>query len=98
MTYFEEARNIFNLNQAKIVHTDRYAAIVCGFRYIVDDSKDTTQLIVAIIKNKTHLPNGLKYALQGDVYVTHKNNDLGYQFIDLCDFEEYNLIKEINHV
>ena len=79
---------LYNKLKGRKVSTDNFEAVVCGFHFKWDDS-DGESIIVAIIKNKNGLLNGIRYRLNGDVVKEHGN--LGYDYISVVDLSKYGL-------
>lgn len=90
MDKYEEIKALFEKNKGKQVKTDNYDAVVCGYHISQDDS-DSHKIIVALTKDKNGLKNGIRYRLPGDVFVTHENNQLAYDFIHIADLEKHGL-------
>lgn len=76
---FDKMQSLYQIYAGKEVETPRYKGIVCGFCYKYND-RFCEKFIVAIQEERNNW-RGIHYSQHGDVYVTHKFNPKGYDYL-----------------
>ena len=78
-TSFEKMKSLYEVVAGREVETPKFKGVVCGFTYMFTDNY-TERFIIAITEERGCY-RGIHYRQHGDVYVTHKYNTKGYDFL-----------------
>ena len=75
---FDKMQSLYQKYAGKEIETPKYKGVVCGFCFKYNDNF-FEKFIVAVVEEKNW--RGIHYCQHGDVYVTHRQNPKGYDYL-----------------
>lgn len=78
-TSFDKMKQLYDIVAGREVETPKYKGVVCGFTYQINDNY-SERYIIAVIEERNNW-RGIHYVQRGDVYVSHKQNPKGYDYV-----------------
>ena len=76
---YDKMESLYQKYGGMEIETTKYKGVVCGFTYKVNDDY-LERYIIAVIEESNNW-RGIHYLQRGDVYVTHKQNPKGYDYV-----------------
>lgn len=76
---YDKMESLYQKYGGMEIETTKYKGVVCGFTYKVNDDY-LEGYIIAVIEERNNW-RGIHYLQRGDVYVTHKQNSKGYDYV-----------------